>query len=338
MVIKCFFCGRDANSNSAHTDYDCPTCGEVSLTQEAAQDFEDENFTYEQKAILRIGVRNEYEIRGERPPQEPMTLGNLYSIIEQYSLKDPLDKMDKILLNIDKKSKYVGQRIFIKTNSDFSYYFCAKREELHAILLLLSQEGFVNVVDSRNPHRGLSLSTKGYQRLRDIRSSIQDSRQCFVAMWFVDEMNDVYKKAIKPAIEYIEEGETQPRFKAIRIDNVEHINDINDEIIAQIRRSRFVVCDLTGYRSGVYFEAGFAYGLGIDIIYTCREDWSKDGDLFDKKKNLVKQLFDENGKEIEVRKDGVHFDLAHRNQIKWTMEGLKDLKSRLTKRIKAIII
>jgi len=340
MTIKCFFCNcdvdRDRDSKSIF--YNCLTCGGVNLTEEAAKDFKDAKFTDEQKAILRIGIRNESEIRGKKPPQEPMTIGYLKNIIEQYSPKNPLDKLDKALLNIDKASNLAAQEIKIKINCDFPYYFCAEREELCSILHLLLQEKFINAVDLSNPHNGLSLSVKGYQRLRDIRSGLQDSRQCFVAMWFGDEMNDVYKKAIKPAIEYIEDGETQPRFKAIKIDNVEHINDINDEIIAQIRRSRFMVCDLTGYRSGVYFEAGFAYGLGIDVIYTCREDWSKDGCLFDKRENLVKQLFDENGKEIEVRKDGVHFDLAHRNQIKWTMEGLEDLKSRLTKRIQAIIV
>ena len=79
----------------------------------------------------------------------------------------------------------------------------------------------------------------------------------------------------KQAIEYVEEGQSEPTYRAIKIDTHEHINDINDEIIAQIRRSRFMVCDLTGYRGGVYFEAGFAYGLGLDVIYTCRKDWSK---------------------------------------------------------------
>ena len=56
----------------------------------------------------------------------------------------------------------------------------------------------------------------------------------------------------------------------------EHVNKIDDEIIAEIRRSRFLVADFTqgqdGARGGVYFEAGFAFGLGIPVIYTCRKD------------------------------------------------------------------
>lgn len=50
-----------------------------------------------------------------------------------------------------------------------------------------------------------------------------------------------------------------------------HLNRIDDEIVVQIRRSRFLVADLTGCRGGVYFEAGFAMGLGLPVIWTCKE-------------------------------------------------------------------
>jgi len=49
-----------------------------------------------------------------------------------------------------------------------------------------------------------------------------------------------------------------------------------------------MICDLTGYRGGVYFEAGFAYGLGLEVIYTCRKDWTKEELLADSSGNTVK--------------------------------------------------
>jgi len=156
-------------------------------------------------------------------------------------------------------------------------------------------------------------------------------------MWFIPEMEEIFEKAIKPAIEFIETGEAISRYKAVKIDNVEHINDINDEIIAQIRRSRFMVCDLTGYRGGVYFEAGFAYGLGLEVIYTCRKDWTKEEVLSDRAGSEVKTLFDSAGKEIAIKKEGVHFDLAHRNRIEWEIDKLEDFKTKLANRIKALI-
>ena len=41
----------------------------------------------------------------------------------------------------------------------------------------------------------------------------------------------------------------------------------------QIRKSKFLIADFTGQRGGVYYEAGFAYGLGLPVIWTCRKDW-----------------------------------------------------------------
>ena len=135
----------------------------------------------------------------------------------------------------------------------------------------------------------------------------------------------------------MEPGQTEPRFKAVKIDNVEHSNDINDEIIAQIRRSRFMVCDLTGYRGGVYFEAGFAYGLGLDVIYTCRDDWAKGEYFKDNSGKEIRSLLDGNGNKIEIKKEGVHFDLAHRNRIEWSPAKLEEFAEKLTNRIKALI-
>ena len=50
------------------------------------------------------------------------------------------------------------------------------------------------------------------------------------------------------------------------------MDKIDDAIIAEIRRSRFVVADFTGLRGGVYYEAGFAEGLGIPVFYSCHAD------------------------------------------------------------------
>ena len=47
-------------------------------------------------------------------------------------------------------------------------------------------------------------------------------------------------------------------------------------MIAEIRRSRFVVADFTqgadGNRGSVYYEAGFAFGAGVPVIFTARAD------------------------------------------------------------------
>ncbi len=117
-------------------------------------------------------------------------------------------------------------------------------------------------------------------------------------------MQQALEHGIEPAIK-------DAGYKPLRIDQKEHINKIDDEIIAEIRRSRFLVADFThgvdGARGGVYYEAGFAHGLNLPVIFTCRED-------------AVEEL---------------HFDTEHYNHIVWTTPA--DLREKLTNRILAVI-
>jgi hypothetical protein len=106
-------------------------------------------------------------------------------------------------------------------------------------------------------------------------------------------------KAIKPAIE-------KAGYDPLRVDKHEHVNRIDDEIIGQIRRSRFMVADFTGQRYGVYFEAGMMLGLGRTVIWMCDK----------------KQL------------DQLHFDVRQFNFIDY--ESLAEAQDRLYNRILAI--
>lgn len=258
---------------AAKTHYTCKICGSVRLTEEAYDDFYGERFSEENKKILSIVLRNKYELQHGTTLEKPLTIEDLRKIIAQYKPLDPLAKMDNALFKLAKASRYVGEIIHPDPDSNYPYYHCSNREELINIFLFLNNADFTSSGGKGFMTNQLYITARGYQRLREIAKPGKDSNQCFVAIWFTSEMNQVYEKAIKPAIEFKEKGASSPRFEAVKIDNVEHLNDINDEIIAQIRRSRFMVCDLTGYRGGIYFEAGFAYGLGLDVIYTCRKDW-----------------------------------------------------------------
>lgn len=73
-------------------------------------------------------------------------------------------------------------------------------------------------------------------------------------------------------------------YQPIRVDQKEHCNEIDNEIIAEIRRPRFLVADFTCgqvnaedkrvyvARGGVYYEAGFAQGINMPVIWTCSAD------------------------------------------------------------------
>lgn len=133
----------------------------------------------------------------------------------------------------------------------------------------LSKEGWVEILEYTDGIERITVTVDGYARIDSLKTSSVDSAQAFVAMWFDDETDDAYEKGIKPAIE-------QSGYTPMRIDRKPDANKLDDDIIAEIGRSRFLVSDMThgedGARGSVYFEAGFADGLGIPIIYTCRRD------------------------------------------------------------------
>ena len=82
-----------------------------------------------------------------------------------------------------------------------------------------------------------TVSVDGYSRIADQVTNL-DSSQAFVAMWFDDSMKDVYDNGIRPGIE-------EAGYSSLRIDEKPDVDKIDDEIIAEIRRSRFVVADFT---------------------------------------------------------------------------------------------
>ncbi len=105
----------------------------------------------------------------------------------------------------------------------------------------------------------------GFKRLMEMQKSGRASGFVFVAMWFAEQMNNIYNKAIEPAIR-------EAGYKPIRVDRIEHVNRIDDEIIGRIKASRFIVADFTGHRQGVYFEAGMMLGLGRTVIWMCKDE------------------------------------------------------------------
>ena len=113
--------------------------------------------------------------------------------------------------------------------------------------------------------RRYRVTVDGHNHIAEQTSNPDDS-QVFVAMWFDDSVVEVYEEGILPAIE-------ECGYVAKRIDRDHSVDKIDDAIIAEIRRSRFLVADFThgekGARGGVYYEAGFAHGIGIPVIFTC---------------------------------------------------------------------
>ena len=142
-------------------------------------------------------------------------------------------------------------------------------------------------------------------------SSSHPPLRCFVAMAFDHDDTDAVFKIIQATVKPLQ-------IQAIRIDRVEHNDDIDDRIIREIKNADFTIADLTYARPSVYFEAGFAQ-RSVPVIYKVRSDhFNPRGD-------------DPNG---NLR---VHFDLQMKNIIAWKDPTDKLFQKRLTSRIKKVI-
>ena len=177
-----------------------------------------------------------------------------------------------------------------------------KSPEIEYLFDYLCKDGRL---EERNRDRYL-ITPYGYAYLEGQVTA--NTKQAFVAMWFSDDVKEVYEKGIEPAIR-------DAGYEPLIINRKETNNKIDDEIIAEIRKSKFVVADFTSgrvgdtliARGGVYYEAGFAQGLGLPVIWTCRDDCI----------------------------GHIHFDTRQYNHIVWKTP--KDLHQQLLRRIQATI-
>ena len=166
---------------------------------------------------------------------------------------------------------------------------------------LLKKLEEINLLDNLDGFN-YRLTINGWRHLIDAKKTQPISNQAFVAMWFAEKMNAAWNDGFSLAL-------NETGYKPIRVDLVQHNDKICDRIIAEIRRSDLLVADVTKGRRGVYFEAGFAMGLGIPVIWTCNEEFFK--------------------------QEEPHFDTRQYNHIVW--KDPVDLRVRLVDRIEATL-
>jgi len=270
----------------------CKRCGEFQISFIC---FKSDLKQYGEKHLLSGAIRNLYE-KGE---MISISFGEDFKKIldSTNEPKNPFEKMDLLIKYIYDKMEYMGAGVEMNSNLDYPLLYAKNSQEFLFVVKKASELRYIEPDESKQGYR---LALGGWERLQELLQKEVKSRQAFVAMWFDKELDVAWEKGFKPAL--IETGYTP-----LRIDKEEHNEKICDEIIAGIRESGLLVADFTGQRGGVYFEAGFAKGLGIPVIWTCRKDNS----------------------------ENLHFDTRQYNHIIW--EKPEDLKEQLINRIRATL-
>lgn len=295
---KCPFCDSEVEpqrKNGAVDYVDCPICGKYEIENIL---FAPRRWGTEKQRSRVSGVIKHNSNRGADPLL--IHTDNLKEI-EALAPTGLEERARRLLFVIGERTSFFGQQVFLWPKKDYPLGFCQNRLEFVSMVQLLAGRDLITAdVNGVEDKFAIRLEAKGFDQIESSERSNLDSETGFVAMWFGKEVDAAFSEGIKPAIE-------AAGFRPVRIDLVEHNKDIVFEVLAEVRRARFMVSDFTAHRNGVYFESGFALGIGIPVVWTCRKDHA----------------------------DGAHFDTEHFNHIRW--ETPAELKEKLQRRIEATI-
>ena len=268
----------------------CPRCGEFKLTSEAWE------------VIGKSSAADRVKISGwvsdqNRAGTVPRISDDVLKRVLARGLPTFAERADLLLLEAVRWQEKLGDYFNIKQPRFVAATYSQNDHEAEFLLGLLVEQNLVKLGPQSYIYQVLP---RGYIAVDKLTRRVASGDKGFVAMWFDEDLKSAYEIGFQLGI-------LNAGYDPVRMDRVEHANRIDDEIIAHIRMASFVVADFTGHRGGVYFEAGFALGLGRQVIWTCQKADIKD----------------------------LHFDIRQYNTIDW--EDPEDLATRLQHRIEATV-
>lgn len=270
---------------------ECERCGRF-ITRTVFLEMESKKT--EKKNCKIIAWIRDLCVQGSDPPEIQFNSDFFEQIENNLPNHTPTQKNLVLLRNIARKSRFPGDDVTITPDRDYPLAWAENEEELIYYLNSLVERKFLRTTQGHlEIHKLINvviITAAGWEFLEKNYKVAVISNQAFVAMSFSDELNSVWSNAIKKGIE-------DAGYSPYRIDKEPHSDRIDMKIMNEIKNSRFLIADVTNQRQGVYFEAGYALGLGLPVIWSCRkEDFTH-----------------------------VHFDTRQYNHIIWeTPEQLKE--------------
>ena len=217
----------------------------------------------------------------------------------------PKQKIEYLFKYIFNSQKYEGQRftnVALFNEHRHQYFYLKAGIELDYYIKTLQEMGLIQIFGKAIGSYGFEITYKGLEYAILLEEEGRYSNNCFVAMSFQKGREEI-RKVIKEAIR-------SNGFNPVLIDEEIYNSEqtINDAMLASIKKSKFCVADFTDQRHNVYFEAGYALGRGIPVIYLCQSDsW-----------------------------DQTHFDTNHFPHIKY--KDAEELRRMLSEAIQARIL
>ena len=339
MDYNCSFCGATPEGLNISDNFritHCPNCGKwvmhcnqhAKLTQEQKNRIKEYLFYHKKDdGYCFIGTPIEFEdYKGcAFPPSANKTEYVSLSTIDLWHPKTISEKIDYILLKLAELSVFTGDYVNINKISDSLFFLSdkisknivqgyQKKVQVDFMLDFLKNESLIKT----KGNGFIQLSSKAWERVYKLQSTQKTNKNVFVSMAFNDGTKET-REAIRKGIE-------NAGFSADLIDEIIHNKQIVPEMLRLIKECRFLIMDITEPNFGAYYEAGYAAGLGKEVIITCKED------VFNQKDFQCPVNSDEKDCSYYRKALKPHFDIAQKQNLQW--KNADDLTKKLTEWIK----
>lgn len=348
----CPICGSGNSSKQLYKNftcvfYDCPSCGRFGIDEHALANIS--NYADKNKIASYLYYNNEkskpsgdcnskryFNFIGSDENFEDAKKENSYcshvtkEIVENWYPHSFNEKIDMFLLNLYNRQNYFEDTVSFSEEQRQSACFVTRyldsgeklareqvSEQANSFVRYLSKQDYIKNV-STNGY--IILLPDGLQRVDKFQNNDFNNKNVFVSMSFNN--TESTRCAIRKGI--IKAGYS-PEF----IDEIIHNRQIVPEMFRLIRESRFLVLEISDPNYGAYYEAGYALGLGKEVIICCNEDVFNNN-LPEFNENISKEEFEKFKKYLTP-----HFDIAQKQILVW--KDLEDLSDKLSEWIKAII-
>ena len=302
--VTCPICRGNATQRDPPTrdaiELDCPRCGRPIIVGSLfrsgafAETLGQEDLGWALSAFTRQAT--------ERGEQIILDTRNWRDLARAHMGTSVVRKLRMLLELLGNRTAAPGALAAVNYETDASLIDAKVPGEVRFHLEALKDAGFIKITSGHTPGTiGAVVTAKGWEACEPAATQGIPGR-CFVAMSFDTSLGDAWNLGIYLAVK--DDCKCEPR----RIDLIHHNEKICDRIVAEIRQAQFVVADFTLHRQNVYFEAGFALGLGRPVVWSCRED----------------QL------------NASHFDTRQYAHVVWKEPA--DLRQKLADRIQATIL
>jgi len=269
----CIMCSAKAvanrQDNASRTIYNCPQCGVFVVSDLALAEVKEHT---NQIAAFLVGrqlsnspetILISYDNAKKDKEYLQLTVQQILSSFPSSFTK----KMDRILLNLEKLTAYGGQEIKIEKLEQTPLFFVEKQsyEALSYVIKSMHKSELieVNYYGSAFFPCGVVIGPKGWDRIAMLKQGLLDDNMAFLVLPRGEEAWGVSMRlAARKALE-------NSGFLLVENSSINSDGQIGNALLAQIKQSRLVICDLSDSLGENYYTAAMARTLGKITILTC---------------------------------------------------------------------